>query len=204
MGKQQLTPGIAKSSRGTIRETILMNMAMMLLKVRPMQSRKAQGKLSPSSLLGIGSQKLPMFYLLPLSFLVFGVGLVSCSNSGPLGMSGLNLGNIGTNTTKIGQILQNPNVDAIVHVQGQVTNRAPLLGAGAYKLNDESGTIWVFTNQTVPNVGDEVLVKGQLRFQSIPVSGYELGEVYVQQQQLLNRKAGKPGQSVPSEQSPNL
>ena len=143
-----------------------------------------------------------ILYFLPLYCLVFGVGLVGCSNSGWFGIGGLNFGNIGVNPRKISDILQNPNVDAIVYLQGKVTNRAPLLEVGAYKLKDATATIWVFTNQTVPNVGDEVLIKGKLQFQSIPVSGQELGEVYVQQEQLLNRKAGKPEQPVLPEESP--
>jgi uncharacterized protein YdeI (BOF family) len=102
---------------------------------------------------------------------------------------------MGGNLTKISDIPQNPNVDTIVYLQGQVTNRAPLLGSGAYQLKDTTGTIWVFTNQTLPNVGDQVSIKGKLQFQSIPIGVQELGEVYVQQEQLLNRKAGQPEQS---------
>ncbi len=138
-------------------------------------------------------------YLLPLCCLVFGVGLIGCSNSRPFGIGGFNLGTMGVNPTKISDIQQNPNVDTSLYLQGQVTNRAPLLGTGAYKLKDATGTIWVFTNQTIPNVGDEVLIKGKLQFQSIPISGQELGEVYVQEEQLLNQKAGKPEQPVPQE-----
>jgi hypothetical protein len=44
----------------------------------------------------------------------------------------------------------------------------------------------VITNQTVPNVGDQVSIKGQLRYQSLPVSGQELGEVSVFEEQVLN------------------
>lgn len=101
---------------------------------------------------------------------------------------------MGGNPTKISDIPQNPNVDTIVYLQGQVTNRAPLLGSGAYQLKDTTGTIWVFTNQTLPNVGDQVSIKGKVQFQSIPIGVQELGEVYVQQEQLLNRKAGQPEQ----------
>jgi hypothetical protein len=114
-------------------------------------------------------------------------------------MSGFNLGSIGVNPTKISDIPQNPQVDAIVYLQGQVINRAPLLGSGAYKLKDATGTIWVIANQSIPNVGDEVLIKGKLQFQSIPIGGQELGEVYVQEDQLLNRKAGKPEQPLKGE-----
>jgi hypothetical protein len=75
------------------------------------------------------------------------------------------------------------------------------LVAGAYKVQDATGAIWVLTNQTIPNVGDEVLIKGQLQFQSIPVAGQNLDEVYVQEEQQLQRKAGQPGQPVPTQGS---
>jgi hypothetical protein len=48
------------------------------------------------------------------------------------------------------------------------------------------------TSQSLPDVGDEVLIKGQLQFQSIPVGGQDLGEVYIQEEQQLQRKAGQP------------
>ena len=172
---------------------LLKPMALMLVKRKPMQSREAKGKLSPSFLSNRGRQMSRIVYLLPLYCLVFGVGLVGCSNSGSLGIGGFNLGNIGVNTTKIGDIIQNPTVDATIYLQGQVTNRAPLLDTSAYQLKDATGTIRVFTSQSIPNVGDEVLIKGKLQFQSIPVGGQEVGEVYVQQEQLLNRKPGKLG-----------
>ncbi|HAA33486.1 MAG TPA: hypothetical protein DCE56_44400 [Cyanobacteria bacterium UBA8553] len=118
------------------------------------------------------------------SFVLFSAGLISCSNSGFLG--------IGGNVTKIGNIQQKQNnANGTVYIQGEVITRAPFLDNGAYKLKDASGTIWVIANQTLPNVGDEVLIKGQLQFQSIPVGGLELGEVYVQQEQQLKRKEGK-------------
>jgi hypothetical protein len=41
------------------------------------------------------------------------------------------------------------------------------LEAGAYKLQDATGAIWVITQQTVPSVGDQVVIKGQLQFQTV-------------------------------------
>jgi len=139
----------------------------------------------PSWLTG-GRQHSKMFYFIPC-FLLFGVGIVSCSGS--LGIGGINISQFGVNVTKISDLKESK--EGMVYLQGQVANRAPFLEAGAYKLQDATGAIWVITNQTVPNVGDEVLIKGQLQFQSIPVSGQELGEVYVQQEQQLERKAGQ-------------
>ncbi|HEY9835052.1 MAG TPA: hypothetical protein V6D26_31160 [Stenomitos sp.] len=169
-------------------------MALMLVKFKPMPSQKASDTSTPSAHSATGRQQLYRIYFIPLYCLVLGLGVVGCSHADVLGLGGFHLGNMGANPTKIRDIPQNTNVETIVYLQGQVTNRAPLLGSGAYQLKDATGAIWVFTNQTLPNVGDEVLIKGKLQFQSIPIGVQEFGEVYVQQEQLLNRKAGQSKQ----------
>lgn len=142
---------------------------------------------SLSSWLSGGRQHSKIFYFLPCFFL-FGVGIVSCSGSN-LGIGGINLSQLGVNVTKISDIKDNKQ--GSLYLQGQVATRAPFLEAGAYKLQDATGAIWVITKQTVPNLGDQVVIKGQLQFQSVPVSGQELGEVFVQQEQELSRQAEK-------------
>lgn len=168
-------------------------MAMMPLNVKARQPSKTKGNLLPPFLSLWGWQKSKLFYFLPVCFLLFGGGLVSCGNSGPLGIGGIKFNGAG-NVTKISEIQQNKNSAATVYLQGQVATRAPFLGSGAYKLQDATGAVWVITSQILPDVGDEVLIKGQLQFQSIPVGGRDLGEVYIQEEQQLQRKAGQPGQ----------
>lgn len=131
-----------------------------------------------------------MVYLLLCYVLLLGGGLVGCSNSAPLGLSGLS-SSAGGNVTKIGTIQQNQNTTT-VYLQGRVINRAPFLTNGAYKLEDATGTIWVLTNQALPNIGDEVTLEGQVQFQSIPLGGQDLGEIYVQEQRQMERKARQP------------
>lgn len=175
---------------------------MLFLKVKPMHSRKAHSYFSFSASSTQAKQKsIRLLYCLPLYIFGFGVGLLGCANSAPFGLSGLSFSNMGLNITQISDISQNPTIDSVVHLQGQVTNRAPLMGLSAYQLKDTTGTIWVFTNQTLPKLGDAVVIKGKLQFQTIPVSGQEFGEVYVVEEQVLQRKAGQPGKPVPSEES---
>ena len=87
----------------------------------------------------------------------------------PLGDWWLQFWQLGVRTSQISDIQQNANVVATVYLEGQVINRAPLIGFGAYHLKDETGTIWVLTNQVLPNLGDQVLIKGQTQFHSMPV-----------------------------------
>ncbi len=83
--------------------------------------------------------------------------------------------------------VQASNVNAVVQVQGRVSNRAPLLGKTAYELQDATGSIWVLSTAPVPNVGDTVVIKGKLLYQSILLNGREQGATYLEQQQELQR-----------------
>jgi hypothetical protein len=111
-------------------------------------------------------------------------GLLSC---GSLPMSQLNLG---ANVATIGDIQQKRQVDAEVYVRGKVENRAPFVGNAAYQLRDGTGSIWILTQQTLPQLGDEVLLKGNVRYKSIMVknlAGKDLGEVYIEEMEQLQR-----------------
>lgn len=116
--------------------------------------------------------------------LVLASGFFSCGN---LPMSQLNLG---FNVASIGDIQQKRQVDGEVYLRGKVENRAPFVGNAAYQLQDGTGTIWVLTNQALPQVGDEVLLKGEVRYKSITLkelAGKDLGEVYVEEMEQLKR-----------------
>ena len=116
--------------------------------------------------------------------LVLASGFFSCGN---LPMSQLNLG---FNLASIGDIQQKRQVDGEVYLRGKVENRAPFVGNAAYQLQDGTGTIWVLTNQALPQLGDEVLLKGEVRYKSITLkelAGKDLGEVYVEEMEQLKR-----------------
>jgi len=146
-------------------------------------------------------QNSKIMYVLTFCLLLFTGGLASCANSLPLGLGGINIGNNSLNVTPINELQQNRDATAVVSVLGQVTNLAPFLGTGAYQLQDATGTIWVLTNQEAPQVGDQLLIRGQLQFQSIPVGGQELGEVYVEELKRIEQRKGRPEDLVPSQTS---
>ncbi|MFW5779648.1 MAG: hypothetical protein ACOCXU_06445 [Coleofasciculus sp.] len=91
--------------------------------------------------------------------------------------------------TAISELPSDQNAQEVVYLQGQVITQAPFLNSGAYQLEDTTGKIWVVSNQELPNVGDQVVIGGQLQFQSIPIGGQEMGEVYLQETEQLERKA---------------
>ena len=121
---------------------------------------------------------------------------MSCGNIAQLGNNTIKISDRAVNVTKIGDIPPNPQTNTKIYLQGKVTIKAPFLTGGAYQLQDATGKIWVVTNQTLPNVGDEVTIAGEVKFESIPISGQEIGEAYVEEQEQLERKPGQPEASV--------
>jgi RPA family protein len=51
----------------------------------------------------------------------------------------------------------------------------------AYQISDPTGKIWVVTNQGNLQKGTQVVLKGKIRYQSIPIAGQDFGEVYLEE-----------------------
>ncbi|MBD1924263.1 hypothetical protein H6F77_24795 [Microcoleus sp. FACHB-831] len=94
----------------------------------------------------------------------------------------------GVPVKKIEDIQKSRDTNSTVYIKGKVATVAPFMGSGAYELQDGSGSIWVITNKTLPDKGDELLIKSQVQYKSIPIGGKDLGEVYVQEQEQVEKK----------------
>ncbi len=66
-----------------------------------------------------------------------------------------------------------------VHLTGKVTHLAPFIDNAAYKLQDDTGSVWVVTSQTPPTLNTIVSIKGKIQYQSLPFAETELGDFYV-------------------------
>lgn len=88
-------------------------------------------------------------------------------------------------TSNIGDLHNPSGQTSTVVLKGKVSNRIPLVGGTAYELQDSSGQVWVVTKDAAPNQGDEVMIKGVLRYQSIRFNGKEQGSLYVEQQEQM-------------------
>jgi hypothetical protein len=112
-------------------------------------------------------------------FCILITGLYAC---GQEGKSGINLQNltIGANVTPIQKITPQ-NKDTTVYIQGKVEKTAPLIQRKAYQINDSTGKIWVVTNQGNFQIGEQVVLKGNVQYQSIPLAGQEYGEIYLEE-----------------------
>jgi hypothetical protein len=98
--------------------------------------------------------------------------------------------------TSIAEILNNSSPSSSnqntsiqpVQIKGKVQQQAPLLNGQVYQLQDATGTIWVLSPQTNLHQGDIVVVKGLPRYQSISIARQEWGEVYLEEQEVLDRQ----------------
>ena len=86
------------------------------------------------------------------------------------------------------QKLEQQKLDSTVYLKGQVEEKVPLLAKGAYALKDSTGTIWVQSEQNLPDQGDIVLIKGQIQYKPIPVGKQDLGERYIGEIEQLGKK----------------
>ncbi len=73
---------------------------------------------------------------------------------------------------------------AKVYVEGTIKNHAPFIGAAAYQLEDSTGSVWVFTTEALPEIGDDLLIRGKVEYESITVEEIEqvdIGDVYLEE-----------------------
>lgn len=92
---------------------------------------------------------------------------------------------------------------AIYYIKGTVVDHAPFMDNGSYKLQDDTGTVWVLTNGSLPEPGVLITIKGQVEYQPISIGGQDLGELYVVEVEQLKTKpqtqnSGQPTQPLPS------
>ncbi len=127
-------------------------------------------------------QQAKKIYILPFYFIL--LTLMSCSNLFN-GINGTRL-RLGVSVTNINNLSPHDN-QATVYLQGKVAHLVPLLKQWTYQLQDSTGKIWILTNHTGIQPGDEVLIKGKVHYKSIFTLGKDIGEVYVEEQDQLER-----------------
>lgn len=107
--------------------------------------------------------------------LLFVTGLVGCQSISQ-SESWINF-----NTAKIELLQQKQKIGAKVYLRGKVKSHAPFLGAGAYQLQDDTGSIWVFTTQSLPPLGEDLLIQGKVEYKSLLIKemkGKDIGDIY--------------------------
>jgi hypothetical protein len=120
-----------------------------------------------------------------ISLLLIG-GLFGCQN---LAQS------VGVNVNTISEVKAKSAIDTTVTLRGKVQNRVPFLGMGAYQLKDNTGKILVLTKKSIPPLDKEIVIKGVIRSQKIRLKelpGKDLGEVYIEEEEILTEDTAKP------------
>ncbi|MDV3001306.1 MAG: hypothetical protein N5P05_002912 [Chroococcopsis gigantea SAG 12.99] len=116
-------------------------------------------------------------------------GLLGCTALADLGIAVPDSGNPPVISI---EVLTGKPKGAVVYIQGKVTDYAPFLNGGAYLVEDASGQIWIRTKGTPPKVGQSILVKGKIDYQSINVASQDIGGAYVDELEQLQVVATKP------------
>ena len=68
-----------------------------------------------------------------------------------------------------------------VAISGTVAQRAGILDGWLYEVQDETGSVWVLTEHSQPNVGEMVTVEGVLHYEPIVVGEIDAGDVYLEE-----------------------
>ncbi len=129
------------------------------------------------------TKKFHLYSMIPFRqgmALLIVLGLSSCASLTTQSLKSGNL-SIGSNVTRIQEIKPETDQEAIVYLQGKVEQQVPLVQQWAYQINDSTGKIWVITNQDNLQEGEQVVIKGKVRYKSIPLGGQEFGEVYIEE-----------------------
>lgn len=88
-------------------------------------------------------------------------------------------------TTRINS-LEKRKSGARVCIKGTVEEQAPFIQSGAYQLADRSGSIWIFTTQPLPELGEEILICGQVGYENIVLEDLQerdVGGIYLKEYQ---------------------
>ncbi len=81
-----------------------------------------------------------------------------------------------------------PLTTETVYLHGQVIKQIPLLNRHAYELADDTGVVVVLSENQKPALGEILTIRAQVRYESIPIQGQELGALYVVEMEQISVK----------------
>lgn len=85
-----------------------------------------------------------------------------------------------------------------VYLQGKVIQQAPFLDSRAYQLQDATGSVWIVTNQNLPQPGEQILIQGEIQSDMIFIAQQALNEIYIMELKQVE-KIANPTQVTPLE-----
>lgn len=84
-------------------------------------------------------------------------------------------------TQPIELLTNTPAETGVNNIKGTVVQHVPLVEQWLYQIDDASGSLWVLTSVDPPAVGSQVLIKAQVQYERILLSGSDIGEHYAQE-----------------------
>ena len=86
-------------------------------------------------------------------------------------------------TVEIESLRRPERVERSLPLRGSVVQRLAVVDGWLYQLDDGTGQLWVITQQAAPAIGEQVYVKGVLRYEAIVINGADLGDYYLEENQ---------------------
>ena len=108
----------------------------------------------------------------------------ACQSSGDVSTPGVSLPKALPKVTVTVESLRQPQqVEQSITLAGSVTQRLVILNGWLYQVDDGTGQVWVLTQQAAPELGQEVYLKGVLRYEAIVINQADLGDYYVEEEE---------------------
>jgi hypothetical protein len=79
----------------------------------------------------------------------------------------------------VSQIKQDAGKSRRVKISGTVTKVIPLVSSVAYQVKDDTGEIWVLSENEAPQVDQNIIINGTLKYQNINIGEEDFGSFYV-------------------------
>ncbi|BAQ62988.1 hypothetical protein GM3708_3394 [Geminocystis sp. NIES-3708] len=99
-------------------------------------------------------------------------GITGCTSLIKLGLAS-------PQVTQISEIHNLAQTTQPIKVEGIVKKIVPLLDRKGFEIKDETGSIWVVTQGTIPKVGDRISLEAILKSQDIIIGGEKTKEFYL-------------------------
>lgn len=106
-----------------------------------------------------------------------GPDMPSASEAPPAGLPGLRL----PGQSAAIDSLSAERAEDKVSISGRVTQRVATLDGWIYQIEDDTGSLWVLTHQSDPNVGQIATVSGIVKHKAIVIDAINASEVYLEE-----------------------
>lgn len=136
------------------------------------------------------SLSLPGWGVRGIGLLVLATGLSSCGSLA-LDLPAASLFRRAVSAERIHTHTGRDITGAIVYLEGTVSDRVPLIDAQVYQLQDSTGAIWVLTDDLSLASGEQVRIRGKVRYAEFS-SEQPQGEFYIEEQRQVERSQPTP------------